>query len=1396
MADSTQLNVERFASTAVDAANPWPGLESYTESTRQLFFGRENETDELFRLVHHETLTVLFGQSGLGKSSLIQAGLFPLLREADHLPLYLRLDHSTVGLPIGDSPTLADQVRAALSAACASAKADAPGFRVGETLWEYFHRKDVDLWSAKNRLLTPVLAFDQFEEIFTLGRADAARSERSQAFLYELACLVENRPPAAVKEKFDRGELDPARFTFQKPSCHVILSLREDFLPDLEALKQDMPALIHNRLRLKRLNGTQALEIVTKPAPHLLADGVPAKIVEFVAGARGGSAERLAELDVEPALLSVICRELNERRRALGQTQITADLVSGNRREILNDFYERSVADLPAPMRGFVEDRLLTKSGFRDNLALETALEEPGVTQPLIDTLVSRRLLRLEDRAGIQRVELTHDVLAEVIRASRDARQQRLALEAADRRERLAREEAEKQRQIDLAAAAHQTRRQRWIISGLAAVVLALCATGLYGLRQRRLDLQRNSRTDVATASRQLEEGRTAEGIAHLLRAARRDPHNPAIAPRLASLLTSRNFLLPEGAAVTHPSPVLWTDFSADGKSAGVLWQDGAHASIDLATGEEQRWQLPSPPYASLKPIATRGFIVLRCQDGVTRLLNKAGQMTREIRYEAAPRQGPDDTVTRSNPGDFFYSLRVNNTLVLTNAATGRMLPLDFFENDIFPMLTEKWIAWRDAPGGDVRGLVNEARLRDTETGTTEVTLRAPFGGYRWVPSPTGRQVAAVQRESANRGYFLQLYSLPDGAPLAPARPIEGAGEGRSTQGWTLYSPDGRFFVTWIGALMVWDGQTGARIAGIPTAGSASASKLPRFSPDSRTLATYSNLGSLDLWDLASGKAQVPPMKHRGNVLDVSFSADSRALISTATDGLVRVWDAATGQLLAEPTLQQRTAPVAAISPDRTQVIIGTRDGALYRFRIGHGQAKSLVLPRTPQLTPPMFLPGAPSRLLQLWGDRARVIDAATGGEVSGGFAYPEPLGDRYASGVRVRTDSKVMMVKTASGAWQAWWLGEGKVEKAVPLAEPPPVAAAVYTAFSTTGDRVVLAWRGILRVWNLRTGQPVGPAIATTISGSTPRFAPGVNLSPDGARVTVGSNTGNGSVWDSATGKEVLAFGEQGTLLEALLFSPDGRRLATANNSGEVQLWDSRTGEPASPVLLHNSSITSMSNDGAGFSPDGNLLSHSVDGVLRIWEGTTGAPIGEPISLGLGTVQSARFSTDGRRIVTGSSDDQARLWDVRSGLAAAEPLVHGQGVRNAWFSPDGRFVSTSTTDGVFHLWSVPPPLPAGDKTPEWLLDLAAICAGKTLNEDGQFVTDTKAFGKIADLRRTLAGLPDDAPYVEWGRWFLADRATRSVAPGFTITAAEAEKLAGSMAATPATTPPTATPRP
>ena len=135
-------------------------------------------------------------------------------------------------------------------------------------------------------------------------------------------------------------------------------------------------------------------------------------------------------------MLNLVCRELNNQRRAQGEAVISANLLAGTRETILREFYERTMADQPPGVRHFIENELLTDSGYRENIALERArkhLVDAGLNPIAIDTLVNRRLLRIEERLDVRRVELTHDVLCSVVKASRDLRHQREALEKAKR---------------------------------------------------------------------------------------------------------------------------------------------------------------------------------------------------------------------------------------------------------------------------------------------------------------------------------------------------------------------------------------------------------------------------------------------------------------------------------------------------------------------------------------------------------------------------------------------------------------------------------------------------------------------------------------------------------------------------------------------------------------------------------------------------------------------------------------------------------------------------------------------------------------------------------------------------------------------------------------------------
>ncbi len=150
--------------------NPWPGLLPFAEADWKFFRGREFESEMLYRRVERERLTIVFAPSGLGKSSLLQAGLFPLLRKENVLPVYIRLDFSQ------EKPDLTGQVKTAIVREAERANVEAPKPEPKETLWEFLHRKDAEFWSMRHQILKPLLIFDQFEEVFTLGRRDPRRS--------------------------------------------------------------------------------------------------------------------------------------------------------------------------------------------------------------------------------------------------------------------------------------------------------------------------------------------------------------------------------------------------------------------------------------------------------------------------------------------------------------------------------------------------------------------------------------------------------------------------------------------------------------------------------------------------------------------------------------------------------------------------------------------------------------------------------------------------------------------------------------------------------------------------------------------------------------------------------------------------------------------------------------------------------------------------------------------------------------------------------------------------------------------------------------------------------------------------------------------------------------------
>ena len=533
--------------TAVDDQNPWPGLVSFDENSERFFNGRKSESAELRRLVQTAPLTVLFGASGLGKTSLLQAGLFPQLRKQHYLPVYVRLDLRDRAAP------LIDQAGLALQRQIAIRHIDAPPMRLDEPLWSYLHRAGLEFWSEQNQLLTPVFVFDQFEEVFTLG----AENPQSIARLrIDLADLIENRLPSMLTDELREQENDTQRY-------RVVLSFREDFLPAVEGWKRDLPSIMRNRLRLLPMSGEQAFEAVHSTASQLVDESVARQIVRFVAAAQGdsgpGGSDGLDSFAVEPALLSLVCHGLNEKRKAENKLSFDEELLRGTGQSIISDYYQGAVDDLREQVRRFIENELITERGFRKPCDVDDAHGVHGITEHELRLLVDRRVLRIEPQRGAERIELTHDLLTKVVREHRDRQRERA-----------------------------RVRRQRRRMGIFGAVVLVLAGLAslfawLY-VDARRLKTLAEQQTELAheqvkkteeqkglTASALTEaedKGKLARAAAHTAEVARRDADlqtRIATARRLASEASRRFESSADGLAISgalaveslksHPTP-------------------------------------------------------------------------------------------------------------------------------------------------------------------------------------------------------------------------------------------------------------------------------------------------------------------------------------------------------------------------------------------------------------------------------------------------------------------------------------------------------------------------------------------------------------------------------------------------------------------------------------------------------------------------------------------------------------------------------------------------------------------------------------------------------------------------------------------------------------------------
>lgn len=417
--------------TQVSDGNPWKGLNFYLEG--ETLYGRDNEIQSLAQYIINNTQTVLYGKSGIGKSSIVNAGIFPIARKEGLYPIPIRLKHDK------DSSYI-DQVKKVFQASGIGMTEVVPVIDESkETLWEFIHRHS--FYNAETGVVVrPLVVFDQFEEIFTLQHDENKKKD----FFSELADLLNEVTPQYVVDANDRKSVSSdtsaasssTGFVLDFGSAsdddsdnyvsgslfNLVFSIREDFLSYLERYTAYIPVMKTNRYALLPINEEQAADIIMKPREGLVSKSVAELIIQKVTGRSDFKLDGIPEIDVDAAVLSLYLSRLYIKKG--DAPTITSKLVNQFSEDIIKDFYTESVSDLPTKDIEEIEDQLLTYDGRRNNVSRNDLIRE-GVSEDVIRTLVEdKKLLRQFSYQDDIRVEFMHDILCPIVDARINQREE------------------------------------------------------------------------------------------------------------------------------------------------------------------------------------------------------------------------------------------------------------------------------------------------------------------------------------------------------------------------------------------------------------------------------------------------------------------------------------------------------------------------------------------------------------------------------------------------------------------------------------------------------------------------------------------------------------------------------------------------------------------------------------------------------------------------------------------------------------------------------------------------------------------------------------------------------------------------------------------------------------
>ena len=1313
---------------------PFPGLHYFTKESAAIFFGRGVQIRELYNHISGiHPIILLYGKSGVGKSSLLGAGLLPRIEDR-YTVIYVRRVQE-----LGLMGTLNDALDEVLSTAESAAEGESPGRRkevldilktASEKALEKNVQQEIDVLiarllstsTAKVKALSGILKkwqsletqrgkpllviLDQVEEKFTRPMPGVGGAEDELTIFLEAI-----HPLFAIEDSGIDGKL--------------ILSYRKEYHPEIRDTFHAME-LPYAEVFIKRLDRDGIMEAISGVRQHHVTR--KKYRLEIEDSSEGDLVEIIADdLLVDPEspiapVLQIILKKLWENAlKALGETVVfSVDDYHQLRKEgtSMEEFFQQQMEKMAGLQKKAVESGLVLDLLYSHTTPMGTAgscrQEDLFERYKVSNSVLSKLLQQLQDLALLNRIYapdensgdrhrnyttiLAHDTLARAV-----INEYNVSDKPGPRAARIL-----KNKLSSIVFTAGPASLEKLKVVGVAEKMLQEIQKPAVGIAKFRAALAQGLSEEqfqyfidgmIEEAELNFKPGKNEivlanADLAAVERGALKTPGMRKLTrpeeillansrARRKQRLRRRKQIMIGGMvmllAIIAAATIAWlTDEKARENAARARLQKALnHWNNSRQLLEEER----DLEFLHITADAVKSMGSEANKNLATNILLDAKELYRNLSpvYKMVEH-------TSSLRGARFHK---NESALLTWGDDNTVRSWNMKNT------SEAFVLKHNAP---VRGAVfngNESRI---------FTWGDDTSAYLWEAKDGSKQRSFAHKDTVKGAQFhpdgdriltwsdenvARLWTVTDGSQaesLMHLNTIRGA----------KFNRDGSLVLTWSddNTAALWDVKDNPeRVASLPHGDDVSGAC---FNSDETLILTWSKDRTVRVWNTSGQERTSVKIKHDAAVMGAQFDRSSSRILTWSQDKTARLWNASNGRQIIPAMAHGGWVKRAQFDHNESNILTYDDNNTIRLWNAEDGKQRGADMKHESWVVEAKFYQNS-SRILS-WGSKtARLWDAATGKQIGASMRHEGEIRGALLN----RDETRIVTWGRSNAVW-IWGAHQGH-DSTMTMTHKDIIRGAQFN----DNDSLILTWSddNTARIWDAKNRKPID----MNMQHDGP--VRGAQFSADDSRILTWGDDHTVRLWDVGTGRQVGGDLTHTDTVRGALFSADANDILTWGDDHTAHLWDVKRnfhkkimkheGAIKGASFNHNESlILTWSDDhtvclwdrdktdqhigkfehkgavvGATFNKDTTsiaILSWGKDNMVRLWDVQKNTSIK---MAHIRAVTGAQFNGDGSLILSWSDDNTARLWDAKNGKQKGVSMTHEDDVRGAVFNPDGNVI-------------------------------------------------------------------------------------------------------------------------